>query len=750
MAGYYWVDVSDDWNTTRSDPFFALYAPKATGVHVLGGGGYKIEKVPTIKSPVVEVVTRYTAAYALTKEGTIVAWGDVTKTDSVRDKLKDVVALAAGDKHVVALRANGTVAVFGNTERFEKIPAAATGIVAVAAGDMRCYALRKDGRVITWGVPKYKPTSIPSAAKKDVIGLSATGRSVLALKANGKVVGWDQKGTLSIPKSLPKATRVFALSGCMAVLNSKGAITAWGDYAGELQDAIQAGPGFFSISRYNGGGVALKNDGSLYASGHLSFPASELTKYNSVTVAKAASQHVILVRDKSGDKAPKIKTQPVSVTAMETGSATFAVVATAGTAPLNYQWYKGSTKIKGATDSTFHLTDLTSKDAAKYSVKVSNHLGSVTSAAAPLQIVALPTASLSSSERRLINPTQSFKLTATVKGTGTLSYQWYRNGLPIPNATSSSYTVPAGAVDLTATYWLRVTSKSGQLTGSNTSAAVFLVADRATKVVTWGGSAFSMPAGLENPVAISANDDVAAAVQANGKLVVWNRKGNALSLWHGDPTFDAVDVAVGRYSVFVLRANGTVRHYAINGDSLRQNDLSDLGTASGVGAIAAPTYALKRDGSVISWGMFEDPEETITSWRDIAALAEGSGYTLLLKRDGSVATEGWGSPEMPAGLGSVIGVAAGDGVSLVLKQNRTIAAWATYPEHPALAVPDGLTEVVSVGAGARHALALRQDGAVVAWGANESGQADVPIDLPRVYRVAASESRSFVICEKAE
>ncbi len=68
-------------------------------------------------------------------------------------------------------------------------------------------------------------------------------------------------------------------------------------------------------------------------------------------------------------------------------NATFTVVA-AGTRPLNFQWFKGSDPIVGATFSSITLSNVAFGAAGAYSVQVSNALGVVVSA--PAQLVVKP------------------------------------------------------------------------------------------------------------------------------------------------------------------------------------------------------------------------------------------------------------------------------------------------------------------------------------------------------------------------
>lgn len=101
--------------------------------------------------------------------------------------------------------------------------------------------------------------------------------------------------------------------------------------------------------------------------------------------------------------APSITTQPTPQSAPPGGTATFSVVAT-GTAPLTYQWRKGSTnltndtRIAGATSATLTISGMTAADAGDYSVVVSNGVNpAATSTAASLVLgpVVTPTGQIS-------------------------------------------------------------------------------------------------------------------------------------------------------------------------------------------------------------------------------------------------------------------------------------------------------------------------------------------------------------------
>lgn len=83
---------------------------------------------------------------------------------------------------------------------------------------------------------------------------------------------------------------------------------------------------------------------------------------------------------------PSIVQQPANVTVAAGQSASFTVTA-AGAAPLAYQWSRNGVPILNATGTSYTILNATKADSgARYFVKVSNILGSVTSNAALLTV----------------------------------------------------------------------------------------------------------------------------------------------------------------------------------------------------------------------------------------------------------------------------------------------------------------------------------------------------------------------------
>ena len=87
---------------------------------------------------------------------------------------------------------------------------------------------------------------------------------------------------------------------------------------------------------------------------------------------------------------PSVTTPPADVTVTAPQPATFQVVAT-GDPPLSYQWQRNGTTIVGATSASYTLDPTREQDhEATFAVVVSNPAGTVTSAAATLNVLGEP------------------------------------------------------------------------------------------------------------------------------------------------------------------------------------------------------------------------------------------------------------------------------------------------------------------------------------------------------------------------
>lgn len=140
-----------------------------------------------------------------------------------------------------------------------------------------------------------------------------------------------------------------------------------------------------------------KNDTDIAGATSATYTISTTTVPNSgtyrVIVTNSAgsitSNNATLTVTPTSPTAPRIATQPKSLTVDENSSATFTVVATGNPAP-HYQWRKNGTAIPGDTSAAITIVSASQADAAIYTVYVWNSQGNVTSTGATLTVNPAP------------------------------------------------------------------------------------------------------------------------------------------------------------------------------------------------------------------------------------------------------------------------------------------------------------------------------------------------------------------------
>lgn len=214
----------------------------------------------------------------------------------------------------------------------------------------------------------------------------------------------------------------------------------------------------------NGSAIAGATSATLSLTNVQSSDAASYTCLVTNSVGSVTSNAAILTVTASA-VAPTLASQPASVTATVGESATFSVVAN-GTTPFTYQWRKDGNPISGATSASYVIAGVQAADAGSYACVITNSAGAITSNAAQLTVSAAATAPTIAvhpvSASVAIGAAATFTVVAS--GSGSLTYQWRKDGVNIAGATASTYSVANAQTSSSGSYTCVVTNSAGSVT----------------------------------------------------------------------------------------------------------------------------------------------------------------------------------------------------------------------------------------------------------------------------------------------
>ncbi|WP_438480144.1 immunoglobulin domain-containing protein [Oleiharenicola lentus] len=228
---------------------------------------------------------------------------------------------------------------------------------------------------------------------------------------------------------------------------------------------------------------------------------------------------------------PTITAHPSSSSVQEGNGGVFSVSASSQSGGLTYQWQTlrvgsgtwenvvNNSIFSGANSSYLSFNQSGSILAAngqRFRCVVSNSGGSVTSNEASLTVNPAPPyiTTYPQSQTIAVGGTATFSVVA--RGSGTLSYQWSRNGSALSNANQSTLTVPNATEALAGNYSVQVSNAYGSTTASAQLSVV-------------------LPPTIQtqpNDVSVAIGESFALAVEftwTSGVTVQWSRNGVPIS-----------------------------------------------------------------------------------------------------------------------------------------------------------------------------------------------------------------------------
>lgn len=769
--------------------------------HVIGWGNNELGQlnIPTQAVNVVAVSAGYAHSVALKNDGTVVAWGqnDSGQTN-VPVGLSSVVRIAIGDNFNLALLSNGRIVAWGGAPYGtspSRPPTYLTDgtvpVIAIGAGNSFGIAADIYGRVHVWGTTDSRVLQIPAYLtnfQSRAIAVAGGRAHCLALLDNGTVVGWGdnyfgQANGLSGAKAI-------AANGdtSMAILNNDTAYI-WGDtthnqnkppFALTNVAAIAAGSAGHCLALYyepvkiiaqpqsqtviQGGTatfvVSVSGSQPVYyqwrrQGTNIPLATNYFLTLQNVQSNQAGAYTVVvsnMVNSVTSDSAtltvwvpPIITSQPTNQSVPLGGTAQFGVTIH-GTSPFYFQWRKNGTNIPGATVNPYKILNVKAEDAGGYSVVVSNVAGIVTSATAILT-VNLPPTIISHPQSQTVPAGAS--VTFMVVDSGGVSYQWRKNGINIPGATNSTYSISFVKPEDAGYYSVVVSNAGGSVISQNALLTVVEYPNTPGMVVAWGEISnlwngyeyvnITPPSGLTNISSLAAGGFHCIALMKNGKTIGWgdNRYGQSSANLN-----NVMAIAAGLNHSIVLFSNKTV--FAFGDSTYGQTNMpTGLTNITAIAAGWNHCLALRADGLVIGWGKNTYGQATpLPGLSNVISIAAGADHSLALRSNGTVIA--WGRNDdsqtrVPLNLSNVVAIAAGEGHSLALLADGRVVGWGRN-NYGQATPPDGLNNVMAICAGGNHSVALLSNNTVVCWGANNYGQLESPSMLTGVAFISAGQN----------
>jgi len=307
---------------------------------------------------------------------------------------------------------------------------------------------------------------------------------------------------------------------------------------------------------------------------------------------------------------PTISAQPVSSTICEGSNVTLSVTASNVT---GYQWKKNGNDIPGANNSAMTLNNVNAGDAANYSVAVINGCGNIMSGNALLSVTPGPAITAQPQNQQVC---AGNSVTFSVNATQATGYQWNRNGVDIPGANGSSYTINSVTAANAGNYGVTV---SGACFNVNSGAATLTV--------------IPAPGISTQPISrtVCTGNSVTFSVTAsNATGYQWRKDGNNISGANSSSlTIGSVTTGdAGNYSVVVI---GNCTNTTSNNAALIVDPATTGGTVSGSTTVCSGSNSgtlnlSGNSGNVIRW---ESSTNSGVTWSTISNTTTAHTYNNL-------------------------------------------------------------------------------------------------------------------------
>ena len=526
------------------------------------------------------------------RRGSVVAWGGNTygATD-VPAGLTTAIAIAGGAFRSVALLSDGTVTEWGDSGT-PFAPLGLTDVESISAGFLHVLAVKKDGTVAAWGSASFGETTPPASAT-NVVRVAAGDQHSLALKRDGTVIAWGRNdfNQTNIPPGLTNVVAIAAKSYRNLALLADGTVIQWGSTNSGLPPGLT---NVVAISLGAGRSLALKADGTVVS---------------------------------WGDAIQTVPQNVTSVHAIAAGGSHNLVLRKPGSVPSLVAWGEN---FVGQLDIPMFLngdTNVSFGGVTEIAAGQSHSLALV----GELEPPAIPVI-LQSPQSKVghLGGAADFLVTAT--GTAPLSYQWFKESVPLAGATNAVLAFTDLQLAQAGAYAVVVANAFGAVTSS--------IANLTVNVAGGGGSISITVPPINQTVSVSSNATFTVTATGTAPLVYqWRKDGVAIGGATG-ATLSLVNMQTnqaGGYSVVIANGGGSITSSVVTLTVNRLSQAIAFGVLAGkqVGNVPFNLTATANSGLPVS---FSSSVTSVATVSGSTVTIIGVGSTTITASQGGDAT----------------------------------------------------------------------------------------------------------------
>lgn len=414
-----------------------------------------------------------------------------TQTVALKITTQPVSTTAAeGTKASFSMAATGTSLKyqwFKNGKRISGATSATLSFSAVTSGDGAYYfASITDGKATLWS-DKVWLTVTPKTASSTTTS-SSTSTTTSPTTTTTTTTGTTStvtSGTLSITQQPTSVTSEVGKAAAITMkITAKAPTFQWYKDGKILSGATQAQIQFSALGNGDAGYYFAKiTDGSA-----VTWTNRAWVTVNPATVTPTPTPTPTPTSTSTLTSGPlAILTQPTSLT-QNAGTRAAIIMSVSAKAP-SFQWYKDGKKLDGVNSAQVQFDSLAKADAGYYFVKITDGSSVTWSQRAYVTVndapVTAPTPKLDIQVSLqpvgasvFAGKSHTFNIAAT--GSGTLKYQWRKNGSPIANAVLPYLSLSAIKLSDAAQYDVLITNTTGTVTSQAVKLDVAI--DRSAKL----------------------------------------------------------------------------------------------------------------------------------------------------------------------------------------------------------------------------------------------------------------------------